>query len=92
MSPELTQRRFGSNHQTNLRKNLVCLSLHPEVPVVIGESLLRGDNASGSRFGISTRSLGCSMRQSASSEFPEELAASRIVALRIESLKTYFPA
>ncbi len=38
MSPELTLRRFGSNHQRNLRKNLACLSLHPEVPVMIGES------------------------------------------------------
>ena len=38
MSPELTLGRIGSNEQTNLRKNLVCLSLRPEVPVVIGES------------------------------------------------------
>ena len=38
MSPKPTVRRFGSNQQTILRKNLACLSLRPEVPVVIGES------------------------------------------------------
>ena len=38
MSPELILGRFGSNLQTNLRKDRVRLSFRPEVPFVIGES------------------------------------------------------
>jgi hypothetical protein len=38
MSPKPTARRFFSSQQMRLEKNPVCLSLLPEVPVVIGES------------------------------------------------------
>ena len=92
MSPELTLGRFGSNQQTKLRKNLVCLSLRPEVPVVIGESSFLAETMPATLASACQHAewaVVCGNR--ASSEFPEELAVSRIVALRTESLLDYFP-
>jgi hypothetical protein len=87
MSPALTLGRFGSNRQTNLRKNLVCLSLSPEVPVVIGESSFLTETMPAT-LASACQHVECAVvcGNRPSSEFPEEHAVSRIVALRIDGL------